>query len=56
MAKIWHEKKLDQLIKDFSVDLRIGLTGKEVQKRKSEFGLNLLPKKKKIQPWEFFLR
>ena len=56
MAKIWHEKKLDQLIKDFSVDLRIGLTGKEVQKRKSEFGLNLLPKKKKVQPWEFFLR
>src|SRR3989344_635873 len=56
MAKIWHEKKLDQLIKDFSVDLRIGLTEKEVQKRKAEFGPNLLPRKKKVQPWEFFLR
>ena len=56
MTTNWQEKKLSEIVEDLSVDLARGLTDKEVQKRRLEFGPNLLPKGKKIQPWQFFLR
>jgi P-type Ca2+ transporter type 2C len=53
---VWHEKTPQELASYFNIDLTVGLTEMDAQRRLNEFGHNLLAKQKKSSPLIIFFR
>lgn len=56
MPSPWYERKLDEILKEVRVDPAVGLSSSEVKEREVKYGMNLLPRGKKVLWWELFLR
>ena len=55
MKEIWHSLSADEVIKRLEVDVSVGLSSDEVQKRRDRFGLNQITPKKGTPLWLRFL-
>jgi len=53
--EIWHSLPADEVIKRLGVDVSVGLSSDEVQKRRVRFGLNQITPKKGTPLWLHFL-
>ena len=51
----WHSLSVDEVIKRLEVDVSVGLSSDEVQKRRDRFGLNQITPKKGTPLWLRFL-
>ncbi|HAU1249882.1 TPA: cation-translocating P-type ATPase [Legionella pneumophila] len=56
MMHIWHDKTPPEIAAEFNVDLALGLTEEEAQKRLNESGPNLLVKQKTISSLTIFFQ
>jgi Ca2+-transporting ATPase len=55
MSETWHSKKSEQVLSELRVE-ETGLSSEEAESRLSEFGYNELKEKKKVTPFQIFLR
>ena len=55
MADAWHSKETEQVLNELKVDQQ-GLSSEEAKRRLDEFGYNELKEKKKVTPFQIFLR
>jgi Ca2+-transporting ATPase len=55
MADAWHSKESEQVLNELKVDQQ-GLSSEEAKRRLDEFGYNELKEKKKVTPFQIFLR
>lgn len=56
VALVWHEKAPQEIASHFNMDLAVGLTEIDAQRRLNELGHNLLTKQKKASPIIIFFR
>ncbi len=56
MVTSWHSQKLEDVLGELKVNPDLGLSKEEVKTRQARFGRNLLPKGKKLEWWQLFLR
>ena len=53
---MWHHLELEEVLDRFSVDVAKGLENAEAEKRRGQYGFNVLPRGKKKTWWRFLLR